>query len=221
MIERETIRRTKDVSFYFDPICPWTWITSRWLLDVADERSLHIHWRTMSLAILNGGVEGMPAQYRAPAQFSMCMLRMIEAMRAAGRDDLIGPFFTVVGTRLHVLHERPDRELLESASREAGVTGFLVAADDEYWDEAIEESTDEAMELGGPDVGSPILHVRGFEKGLHGPIVSPAPTGDAAIRLWDAIEAALEVPEFFEIKHGRTGAPQIEPAQIEQAASAG
>jgi hypothetical protein len=214
MIERETVRRGENVSFYFDPICPWTWITSRWLVEVADQRRLRVDWRAMSLVALNGGASSLNAARSGAARLSTGFLRMIEAMRSNGRADLIGPFYTAVGNRLHVEGEQPTMDLLEEAARETGVIGFLVAAEDSHWNEAVLRSTAEAMELGGPDTGSPILRIEGQEHGTHGPIVSPAPRGDDALRLWDVVSVALEIPGFYEIKHGRDSAPEItrEPA---------
>jgi 2-hydroxychromene-2-carboxylate isomerase len=209
MIERETVRRGESVSFYFDPICPWTWITSRWLEEVAGTRRLKVSWRPLSLVVLNNGPEALQMATGGAAAISTSSLRMVEAMRENGRDDLVGPFYTALGTLLHVDGERPDAQLLERAADEAGVSGYLVAAGDDRWDEAVIRSTAEAIELGGPDTGAPILHLAGHKRGFHGPIVSPAPTGEDATRLWDLVTTAMSMPDFFELKHGRERAPQI------------
>jgi hypothetical protein len=214
MLQRETIHRNDDVSFYFDPICPWTWITSRWLDDVAGRRSLRVHWRSLSLVVLNAGEDALGTVGHGAGRMSTDSLRMIEAMRANGREDLIGRFYTALGTRLHVDGEPPVGRTLEDAAREADVMGFLVAAEDSRWDEEVIRSTAEAIRLAGPDTGSPVLRLGSMNRGTHGPIVSPAPEGDDAMRLWDVVTAALDVPGFYELKHGREEAPQItrEPA---------
>lgn len=219
MITRETVYRPTTVSFYFDPICPWTWITSRWLVEAAEARRFAIDWRSMSLAELNGGVENMPEQYQEGGRFSMRVLRMMEAMRADGLIEPIGDFYTDIGTRLHVDGETPGRELLERSAATAGVSEYLGAADDAAWDEVIARSTATAMRLAGPDVGSPVLQLDGQDWGFHGPIVSPAPQGDDARQLWDALLTLAHVPGFYELKHGRTGAPQVRPVEAGAAAN--
>jgi hypothetical protein len=210
MIARETVYRPTTVSFYFDPICPWTWITSRWLVEVAGARGFDIDWRTLSLAVLNGGVERMPAPYQEGGRFSLRALRMMEAVRTDGLRDQIGAFYTELGERLHVDGEAPGLALLQRSADAAGVGAYLPAADDRRWDEVIAGSTWAAMELAGPDIGSPVIVLDGQEWGLHGPIVSPAPQGDDAVRLWDALLSLSGVPGFYELKHGRTGAPQVQ-----------
>lgn len=181
MITRETIYRPRTVSFYFDPICPWTWITSRWLVEVADQRDVKVDWRSLSLAELNGGVDRMPSEYQAAGRFSMGALRMLEAMRASGNGDRIGAFYTELGTRLHVEGEMFGPELLQRAATAAGLADYLDAVQDPRWDEAVAESTATAMDLAGPDVGSPVIQADGEGRGFHGPVVSPAPQGEAAL----------------------------------------
>ena len=213
MISRETIYRPTTVSFFSDPICPWTWITSRWLVEVAEARSIGIEWRALSLAQLNGGVDRMPEQYQEAGRFSMRALRMMEAMRAEGAGRYIGRFYTELGTRLHVDREQVGTDLLHRAAEAAGVSAYLPASDDRYWDHAVAESTATAMRLAGPDVGSPVLQLGNQNWGFHGPIVSPAPQGEYALQLWDGLVALARVPGFYELKHGRSGAPQIQPQE--------
>ncbi|MBV9280591.1 MAG: DsbA family protein [Chloroflexi bacterium] len=213
MISRETLYRPQTVSFFFDPICPWTWITSRWLVEVAEAREVDVDWRTLSLAELNGGVDRMPAQFQEAGRFSMRALRMIEAMRATGASGRVGAFYTELGMRLHVDGEPAVTDLLRRAADVAGVGGYTGAADDPSWDAAVAGSTAIAMRLAGPDVGSPVLQLDGRTWGLHGPIVSPAPGGEDALRLWDALLTLVHVPGFYELKRGRTGAPQIQPVE--------
>jgi hypothetical protein len=217
MITRETIFRPKTVSFYFDPICPWTWITSRWLAEVQEARGFRVDWRTLSLAELNGGVENMPERYQEMGRFSMGALRMIEAMRAAGDYSKIGPFYTVLGTALYVDGVPAGRTLLENSADATGVLPYLPAHRDSRWDARIAESTARAIELAGPDTGSPVVQLGDSPRGVHGPILSPAPTGEDALKVWDAMVALEGVPAFFELKHGRIGAPQVQPVEAQAA----
>jgi hypothetical protein len=163
----------------------------------------------MSLAVLNGGIDQMPERFQEGGRFSMRALRMMEAMRAAGFGDRIGELYTDLGTRLHVDREAPSLDLLRRSADAAGVGEFLPLAEDAWWDEAVVSSTWEAVELAGPDIGSPVIRLQGQDRGLHGPIVSPMPSGEEALRLWDALLTLTHVPGFFEVKHGRSGAPEI------------
>jgi hypothetical protein len=217
MITRETVSRPTTTAFYFDPICPWTWITSRWLVEVAERREFTVDWRPLSLAQLNGGVENMPLQFQEAGRFSMRLLRMVAALRSGGLEDRVGRFYTEVGTRLHVDGMAPDADLLQRAAEASGVSDYLHAAEDERWDRVVADSTDEAMRLAGPDVGSPVLQIGGQDRGMYGPIVSPTPQGEAAMQLWDAVSTLASVPGFYEFKHGRSGAPQTRPVGAETA----
>lgn len=216
MITRETIYRPTTVSFYFDPVCPWTWITSRWLVEVQGARGFRIDWRTLSLAELNGGVDNMPEQYQEMGRFSMGALRMIEAMRAAGEYSRIGPFYTALGTALHVDGVPAGRTLLENSADAAGALTYLPAHRDPRWDQRIADSTRKAIELAGPDTGSPVIQLGDSDRGVHGPIVSPAPVGEDALTVWDTMVALERVPAFFELKHGRTGAPEVQPVEMQE-----
>ncbi len=175
------------VTFYFDPGCPWTWLSSRWLVAAAQERDLDIRWRTFSLALLNKD-KTPPAfldtpEMRAKTALAAQALRVVEATVVAGDNDGAGRFYTEFGTRFYVKGSEPCAEMLE-----------------------------EAQSLSGPDVGSPVLHVDGAERGTFGPIVSPSPTGEEAGRLWDAVVALQGIGSFFELKRGRSAPPIFQPA---------
>jgi hypothetical protein len=200
----------ESVTFYFDPACPWTWNTSRWLVEVARERGLSVDWRPLSLTVLNAGRE-IPEQYLAPMRVGHATLRIVAAARAAGQTERIGELYTEVGRRLFYDQETPSMALVRSAAEAAGVGAFADAATDTSYDDAVTASTREATRLGGPDVGSPIVVVGDGGRGFHGPIVSPPPTGNAALRLWDAIVAFSEVPDVYELKHGREGGVAFGP----------
>lgn len=204
-----------DVCFYFDSMCPWTWMTSRWLIDVADQRDLNITWRTFSLPMLNEGKEVPPALLEAVPDIhdqlalGKGILRVVESLRAEDRNDDIGRFYTACGNRFHVAQVAPERAALDEAAEVSGVGDRLAAADDESLDEAIRASLDEALAKAGPDVGSPVLVIDGNERGAFGPIVSPPPQGDDAGRLWDAVLELHSVPTFYEVKRGRSRPPEV------------
>lgn len=198
------------VTFYFDPVCPWTWNTSRWLVEVAGARGLEVDWRPLSLAVLNAGRE-IPPRYRAPMEVGHATLRVVAAMRAAGQTEQIGPLYTEVGRRLFYDRESATLALVTGAVEAVGLGAFAEAATDTSHDAAVEASTREAVDRAGPDVGSPVIVVGDGGRGFHGPIVSPPPTGADALRLWDALAALAEVPGVYEVKHGREGGVQLGP----------
>lgn len=204
------------VTFYFDPGCPWTWLSSRWLMAAAQERDLDIRWRTFSLALLNKG-KTPPAfldtpDMRAKMALAAQALKVVEAAVVAGDNDGAGRFYTEFGTRFHVKGGEPSTEMLEESAAAAGVTHLVAMIDDPDIEAAVARSLEEAQSLSGPDVGSPVLHVDGAERGTFGPIVSPSPTGEEAGRLWDAVVALQGIGSFFELKRGRSAPPIFQPA---------
>ncbi|MFI5292992.1 MAG: DsbA family protein, partial [Candidatus Limnocylindrales bacterium] len=130
------------VTFYFDPACPWTWNTARWLLDVARERDLSIDWRPLSLTVLNADKE-IPPQYRAPMEVGQATLRVVAAMQAAGETEGIAELYTEVGRRLFYDRKQPSPVLVSEAAEAVGLGRFASAATDTSYDEAIEASTHE------------------------------------------------------------------------------
>lgn len=199
-----------NVRFYFDPICPWCWVTSRWLLEeVAPHRDVSIDWRPISLKVRNEGRD-MPAEYLAPTQLTFQMLRVVEALRADGKADAVEALYTELGTRLH---RDEDREFaIADALTAVGIDAAYAAAfDDESFDDAVRASTAEAEQVAGSDVGTPIIayEVDGEWKGYFGPVIPEVVRGDAALRLWDGLAALIETDGFFEIKKTRTQGPVI------------
>lgn len=190
-----------EATFFFDPACPWTWHTSRWLTTVAAARDVTVHWRAFSLAILNEGA--VPEQFRATMEASAQALRLVEALRADGRRDDVGRFYTAMGARSHELNVPLNQEAVLEAADAAGITDAKRVLDDPAWDEAVRESHRTAMAAAGPDIGSPVLMVDDAPRGLHGPIISEAPDQAAAEQLWDAILPLVRSPVFFEVKRGR------------------
>ncbi|WP_320065465.1 DsbA family protein [Micromonospora sp. RTGN7] len=190
-----------DATFFFDPACPWTWRTSRWLVAVADARGLTVEWRSFSLAILNEGkvapqfAEAMAASGRA--------LRLVEALRAEGRGDDTARFYAELGTRTHDASNPISDKLVEAAVEAAGLGDAAPALDDDRWDQAVRESHALAYSSAGPDIGSPVLTVPGAERGIHGPILTEVPGTEDALTLWDSLLPLLRLPAFHEIKRGR------------------
>lgn len=190
-----------DVTFYFDPACPWTWRASRWLTTTAPERDLSVQWRAFSLSILNEG--RAPEQYRDPLAASTKALRLVEALRAAGRSNDVARFYTEMGIRSHDAGTALSEDIVRAAVDGAGVADAAAALDDESWDEAVRKSHTTAVEAAGPDIGSPVMTLAGVERGMHGPILSDVPDKAAALTIWDAVGPLMRTPEFLEIKRGR------------------
>jgi 2-hydroxychromene-2-carboxylate isomerase len=190
-----------DVTYFFDPACPFTWRTSRLLTAVAPERDLTLHWRAFSLSILNG--DNVPAQYQPMMAASSRALRLVEALRADGRHDAIAAFYTEVGNRTHEAEAMISDDIVLQAAEAAGLENPKSILDDEKWDSSVRESHDTAMKLAGPDIGSPVVHIDGAARGLHGPIIDVVPALDEAVAIWDATAALMKIDTFFEVKRGR------------------
>jgi hypothetical protein len=209
------------VSIYIDPSCPWTWITAAWLREVAPQRGLMLRWRSLSLVQRDGAElpPSVPEHIRALASAgriqSHRLLRVFEALRAQSREDNIGGLYQMWGERLFGGPARtgppepPAPELVAELVAAAGLPGeFAAAADDESWDAALSDSLDAASKAVGPHPLSPTLVLDGESlTGLSGPVFSPAPAGQAALRAWDAVRVLLAEPGFFELRRARTGPP--------------
>ncbi|GAA0466560.1 thioredoxin-like reductase [Paractinoplanes deccanensis] len=190
-----------EATYYFDPACPFTWRTSRWLVAVAPERDVTVSWRAFSLKILNG--DNTPEQYRAATDASFRALRLVEALRADRRQDTVAAFYTGIGTRVHAGGAALTDDLVLAAAEAAGVEDAKTVLDDASWDESVRESHEAALALAGPGIGSPVLHVDGAERGLHGPIIGAVPERDEALAIWDAFVPLSRIGTFFELKRGR------------------
>jgi len=189
------------VDYYFDPACPWTWLTSRWLADAAAQRDVEVTWRPLSLLTLAGGEPHPDYAERITASFRI--LRVIAAAQADGDNALAGALYAAVGERTF----QAGQTLTDALAREAPVAA--VAYDDSGWDAAVEGSTKEAIDLAGPDVGSPVMAWGDPRVGIFGPIVSPGPRGESAARLLDLVLEAGAIDGFFELKRGRSEGPAI------------
>jgi 2-hydroxychromene-2-carboxylate isomerase len=205
-----------DVEVFVDPGCPWAWITSRWLLEVAPQRDLDVFWRSYCLEIRDdyGVAPTVPEEYRQMAleghAVAHRMLRIFEAARAEAGEDAVDRLYAEWGRR-KFSRQRPDPgELLSGCVVAAGLDVRLIeAADDEKWDAPIRDAMEVAYAFGGPKTQTPTIVVRADPPhGFKGPVMAPAPTGPDAVRLWDAIQVLSEYPGFFEITRPRANDPR-------------
>ena len=199
-----------ELSFYFDPICPWCWVTARWLIGVREQRPLDIDWRPFSLAIKNQALDH-PERWKQIEQEGLRALRMIESVRAAGHPEAVEKLYVEMARRRH--HDRAPEFDLEEIAAASGVDASMApAADDPAWDQPIEEAMADVLSVLGDDIGVPAIVFEGDEPiGFHGPIISSALSGDEGLRLFDAFVALAETPGFYEIKRGRDARPDPGP----------
>jgi len=196
------------VDFWFDPLCPWAWITSRWMHEVAAVRDVVPAWHVMSLAVLNEGRNDLSDDYRAFLSTAWGPVRVCIAAARAHGDDVLGDLYTAIGNRIHVLKEPKERATLEAALRDIGLDPALAAAAESTdYDEELRASHAQAMDLVGTDVGTPVVGVGGVA--FFGPVVTPIPRGEAAGRLWDGVRLLTEADGFFELKRTRDRSPQV------------
>ena len=193
------------VDFWFDPVCPWAWIASRWLLEVGQVRPVAPRWHVMSLAVLNEGKD-LPDEYRQLMAEAWGPVRVCIAAEQKFGPEVLLPLYTALGRRFHEQQAPRDRATVEAALAEAGLpAGLADAMDDRSYDEALRASHHDGMDRVGYEVGTPVISVGGVS--FFGPVVSPIPRGDAAGRLWDGVLAVAGTDGFFELKRSRTREP--------------
>ena len=205
---------TPDLEFFFDPICPFAWVTSRWVDEVAKLRGITVEWKFIALAIVNEETDysKFPPAYPSLHGLGRRLLRVAAAARASGGNEAVAAFYTAAGERMH--HdgvsvavfggEAIPENLVAEVIAAAGLDASLVsAADDESWDALLREETELSLSRTGRDVGTPILTFApgsDREASLFGPVISSIPRGDAALELWDAVQTLARTPGFAELK---------------------
>ena len=202
----------ENVQFWFDPLCPWAWITSRWMLEVEKVRPVRTEWRIMSLAYLNlvqHEGKGLTDEYLERMGKAWGPILVVAAAAQERGPDILGPIYTAIGTRYHVQGRREDPQAIPEALAEVGLPASLAsAADSTELDQFIKDSHNEAFDDVGLDVGTPVIRVRG--QAIFGPVVTPAPRGEAAGRLWDGVALVTETDGFFELKRSRDRKPSFD-----------
>lgn len=196
-------RETLDL--WFDTACPWAWMTSRWGLEVAKVRDIDVKFHVMSLNILNRDKD-IPADYRELMDRALAPMRIVTAAIAEHGEQVAEPLYTAIGTRVHPGGEKDFDKAVSEALAEVGLPDDLMKyGDRDDYDAALQESHDEALALVGDDVGTPICRVAGTS--FFGPVVTPAPKGEDAGRLFDGVLAVASTPGFFELKRTRNQGP--------------
>jgi 2-hydroxychromene-2-carboxylate isomerase len=200
-----------NADFWFDPVCPWAWITSRWMLEVEQVRPVKTRWHLMSLAYLNLAQhqgEGLSEDYAKRMEQAWGPIRVCAAASAERGDEILLPLYTAIGTRFHNQHNRSAESIADAVAEVGLPASVLDAATSTEFDEAIKASHHRGMDLVGIDVGTPIISVA--KNAFFGPVVTPAPRGEAAGRLWDGVLAVTATDGFFELKRTRDRRPSFD-----------
>ena len=222
-----------DLHFYFDPVCPFAWMTSKWVRMVAAQRDYSVDWRFISLRILNAHIDyatHFPEHYEEGHTAGLKLLRVCARTRAAHGRDTVGPLYEAIGTRIFDTSRDVDplsasdqgaRHTLEPVLRDAGLPVDLAdALDDETLDDEIRAETEEALALTGRDVGTPILHFQPpGGTAFFGPVISRLPSPDDAGRLWDHVTGLASFGGFAEIKRSLRERPQLASFGVDPASS--
>ncbi|MEU4656702.1 DsbA family protein [Streptomyces sp. NPDC023723] len=203
------------VDFWFDPRCPWAWLTSRWVLEVEKVRDIQVRWHVMSLAVLNENkLEELSEDYRETMRTKAWgPVRVVIAAQEEHGPEVLGALYTALGTRFHNQGEGPTKEATAAALKEAGLPDSLL----DHWDGTpyepqLRASHQEGIDKVGQEVGTPVIAVPGADGAqvaFFGPVVTPAPKGEEAARLWDGTLAVASVPGFYEIKRTRIKGPDF------------
>jgi 2-hydroxychromene-2-carboxylate isomerase len=193
------------VRMWFDPACPWAWMTSRWLMEVEQVRDIEVSWQVMSLSVLNEKRD-LSKGYRALMDRAWGPVRVLIAAREQHGDAVVKPLYDAMGTRIHLRKIRNYDRVVAESLEEVGLPATLArAATQKKWDAALRRSHKAGIRLVGDDVGTPVIAVG--DTAFFGPVVTPAPKGEAAGRLWDGTLLVAATPGFYELKRSRTQGP--------------
>lgn len=204
--------------FWFDPLCPWAWMTSRWMLEVEKVRPVEVRWHVMSLAVLNEDkLDQLPEEYAEnmrPGGKAWGPVRVVIAAQQLHGDEAVGRLYTALGTRFHNEGLGVNPESIAAALEDAGLPADLIEyAGKDTYDAELRASHKEGIELVGQEVGTPVIAVPGHDGeqiAFFGPVVTPAPKGEEAAKLWDGTLMVASIPGFYEIKRTRTAGPNFE-----------
>jgi protein-disulfide isomerase-like protein with CxxC motif len=203
-----TTTQHDQADFWFDPLCPWAWITSRWMLEVEKVRPVDTRFHVMSLAELNAGRDDLSEKYQALMERARGPVRVCIAAAQKAGDDVLLPLYTALGTRIHVDGRGTDdidAVIAEALAEVELPAEWADAAHVSDYDDAVRASHHDGIDRVGTDVGTPVISVNGIS--FFGPVVTPAPKGDAAGKLWDGVVLVAGTPGFYELKRTREQGP--------------